>query len=734
MKDFLRMSGAMAATVTVMGTLVASAPALAADKMTQVTGVQLNPATKGMDIVLQTQAGTKPPQVFNTNRGNTWTALVFNTKLANNQPYRQNNPAPGIASIAVTSVGKDGVQVTVVGEGAAPKGQLVRKDGQGLVLNVVGAGGTGRLAQATAMPPMYPVAQAAPIAQTPNNGTPIAPFIPSPTGPRTAPQPPRDIAPPLQPRAVAPPVGDMAISQIDASPTAIDLGTNERIPRLVLRDAPVREVLSLLARAAGMNLAYSESGTSGAAGAGAPGTPGGGSSSGGPTISLDIENEAVQDVFNYVLRIACVPAGGSGGSVGVQACASLEANRVGRTIFVGTRLPDDARNTISRTIRLNQAASSDASTFLTTQGAETQLPFTQVQIQTVGEGAAARTIEIRTPTILGLRATEGVGPLLLRGLSVSADTRTNSITLTGTPRKIDLATSLLTQLDVRKRQVAVTVKIIDIDLIGINRSGTSFSFGIGDVNVVNSGGMGLVNLGKFVPSAGAASAIDQAIGLNPQSFTPGGSANLNDTWLGQLQAAITNQNAKILTDPTLVIQEGETSTVTLTEDVVSNIKVDVQAGQITTTVTAEKAAAGLTLAINATRVDDNGFVSLGIQPTITAPLREEIVNMPAGGQIAQQRITLLKRRSLNTGNVRMRDGQTLLLTGVIQETDRSNVRKVPILGDLPILGSLFRRTERTNERREVIILVTPKILDDSDKSMFGYGYNPGKEAQQFISK
>jgi type IV pilus assembly protein PilQ len=56
---------------------------------------------------------------------------------------------------------------------------------------------------------------------------------------------------------VAPPVGDIAISAIDASPSVIDLGTQERVPRLVLRDAPVREVLSLLARAANMNLAYS---------------------------------------------------------------------------------------------------------------------------------------------------------------------------------------------------------------------------------------------------------------------------------------------------------------------------------------------------------------------------------------------------------------------------------------------------------------------------------------------
>ncbi len=70
------------------------------------------------------------------------------------------------------------------------------------------------------------------------------------------PNQPYNQAPPFLPRAVAPPVGDITQASIDTSPTTIDLGTQERVPRLVLREAPVREVLSLLARAAGLNLAY----------------------------------------------------------------------------------------------------------------------------------------------------------------------------------------------------------------------------------------------------------------------------------------------------------------------------------------------------------------------------------------------------------------------------------------------------------------------------------------------
>ncbi len=707
MKDFFSMSGTLAATTM----LVAALPAIAAE-VTQVTGVQLTPADSGMNIVLQTQAGAKPPQVFNTNRGNTWNAYVFNTKLANNQPFRQNNPAPGIASISVIPTGKDGVQVTVVGDGnAAPTGQLVSKDGKGVVLNVVGkAGAPGRLAQAMSMPPGEPVAQntQAPGAIAQASPTPIAPFIPSPTAPRTAPQQPSTIAPPLMPRASAPPVGDMAISQLDTTAAVIDLGTNERIPRLVLRDAPVREVLSLLARAAGMNLAFSEGA---AAPGGAPGAPSG-ASTGGPTISLDIENESVQDVFNYVLRIACVPAGAQGGGGGATpACASMEANRVGRTIFVGSSLPDDARNVISRTIRLNQTTTEAASNFLTTQGAETQLPITQVSVQTVGEGAAARTIETRTPTILALRASGGVGPLLLRGLSVSADTRTNAITLTGHPRKIALATGFLTQLDVRKRQAAVQVKVIDVDLNGIDRAGTSLNFNFDGIGADVTGGVATATFG----SGGQTSF--------PRGFN----------WLAVLQTSIENKNAKVLTDPTLVIQEGQSSGVRVVEEVITNYKLTTTTTGNTsnTTVEVERQDAGLILNIDLRRIDDNGFISMEIGSKISSPkIPQELGGAFGRGSFIQ----LLQKRDTSSGLVRIRDGQTLILTGVIKETDRSDVVKVPVLGDLPILGALFRSTRRDKERREIIVMVTPKVLDDTDRSAFGYGYNPGKEAQQFLQQ
>jgi type IV pilus assembly protein PilQ len=721
-KQFHGVSGLACATALISPLVMVSAAV--ASPMTQVTDVQLTQKAGGLDVVLQTQGGGKP-QVFNVNnKDNSFTSFVFNAKVA--KAFRKDNPAPGIAYVSVTPSGSNGVEVKVAGNGAAPTGQVVRKDATGITLSVMGnIAPAGRVGQAMTAQ-TGAIAQAVNIAQA---ATPVAPLSPSPVINSVPPSAPSAPVPPLQPRPVAPPVGDMSVGQIDTSAPSVDLGSAERIPRLVLRDAPVREVLSLLARAAGMNLAFAEA--PGAAGGGAPGGPGGGSS-GGPTISLDIENESVQDVFNYVLRIACVPAvGGSGG--GGSQCASLEANRVGRTIFVGPRLPDDARNTISRTIRLNQAAAANAASFLTTQGAETQRAIEQISLTTVGEGAAARTVETRTPTILALRANEGVGPLVLRGLSVATDDRLNSITLTGTPRKVDMATALLTQLDARRRQATVSVKVVDINLNAINRSGTSFSFGINDTQVVQQGGAAVINLGSNAP-AGFAGPADGVIGAgSPTTSGTRGLFGVGNRWLAQLQATIDSDNAKILTDPTLVVQEGQRAQVKLVEEVATNFKVETQTstgGAATQTVTIEKQEAGLQLDLDLDRIDDNGFISLRVVPKISSPARVTSVNL--NGNI--NTFTLLQKREVSSGLVRIRDGQTLVLTGVIQDTDRASVSKVPILGDLPLLGALFRRTTNTNDRREVVVLVTPRIMDDTDRSTYGYGYNPSSDAQKLIQK
>ena len=179
----------------------------------------------------------------------------------------------------------------------------------------------------------------------------------------------------------------------------------------------------------------------------------------------------------------------------------------------------------------------------------------------------------------------------------------------------------------------------------------------------------------------------------------------------------------------MIVQEGQTASVALVEEVIGNQTTTFTetAGVVRETTNITKEDVGLTLEVAVDRIDDNGFVSLRVVPNVSAPVAQVATNN--GGFI-----TLIQERQVNSGLIRLRDGQTLILTGIIQDQDRTEVRKVPILGDIPILGALFRSTTRTNDRSEVVVLLTPNILDDSERSTFGYGYVPGEETRQMLQR
>lgn len=658
------------------------------------------------------------------------------------------------------------------------------------------------------------------------DGKPVQPNQPSP--------------PPFLPRAVAPPVGDMSVSNTNSSPPIIDLRTNANIPRLVLREAPVREVLALLTRAAGYNIIFTDQNST-------EGTT-------SNTISLDLQDQPIQDVFNSVLMIS-----------------GLKANLQGQTVYVGNKLPPSIRNSITRSIRLNQYSAVGAASFLNSQGAQGNI--VEIKAEQGKDGEAGKiTYEVKP---LESKQKEGE-ELILSGLTVHADPVHDTITLVGEPRLIQIATSFLTQLDIRRRQVAVNVKVIDVQLDRANSFGSSFSFGIDNTGVVQDGGVGVINFGtnnqnvdpdkwrvdadgNLIPAyderiiigenfsqnltdslqnnlertlentvdketannitdnltqsfedtinrtlsqfgntsnftreqaealkrnlqqdlinkVGSTISETQLNGLTqdtlnnvinnvtrtvtrtlqgfpigtpnsgqispfgstadptqpgqPAQVVPGRNFNVPQAFLAQIRANINSGDAKILTDPTLVVQEGQVGAVELVEDVVTSVNTEIDTQSGTRTVTPEIEPAGLTLSVAINKIDDNGYISLVVNPKISAPGQSQLFESGAG---ASNIITPLVKRSVSSGLIRLRDSQTLILSGIIQEGERTTVSKVPILGDLPLIGSLFRSTISNTARSEVIVLLTPQIINDSEGyNGFGYNYNPSRETSEFL--
>lgn len=668
--------------VSTSATLVAFAqPVWAAQ--TEVTNVQLQTSQDGITLVLNTQGNNRPP-IFTVSRGRSTVVDIDDTqlRLTGSNTFEQANPVPGITSVTVQQFDADTVRVTVNGAAQAPAAQVIRQDGSERL------GLSFKLVESLSESPQAP-----------------AP-LPPPTGQRP------NAVPPFRPRAVAPPVGDIAVAPLDVSPDQIRLNSDTIIPRLLLREAPVREVLTLLARAAGVNVVFAEGEAGGAADQeGTAATTGG-----VPPISLDIENESVQDVFNYVLQVS-----------------GLQANRVGNTVFIGQNLPGIAQNRVVRTLRLNQIKATASGTIVQTLTTEAETGGSIGGDIGTGGGFTGTTSTATANTAIqrrkviseniqnqgakeilqsyganGGEGTEGGGSsaTLLRGLEVVADARANAVTLIGTPRLVEIASTLLTQLDIRRRQVAINVKLVDVNLLKEKNANADLLF--------NSG----IGVGRSVTA----------------SFTATGfqiGAALGRDFLLNLFGSIENNDSKILTNPTLLIQEGSSAQVNLTQEIFSGFireeERDSETGQVTVTIEPIIRPSGVIFNVSVDRIDDNGFITLNLSPEVSAPSGTFEIE---GGTTG----TLLQQRRLETGQVRLRDGQTLILTGIIQDEDRIELSKVPILGDIPILGRLFRREERSRNRSELVVLVTPKILSDSEQSSFGYEYTPSPEVENLLNR
>ena len=368
-------------TTAVLIFLVAN-PSKAANR--QIAGVKLNSTNKGIELRLKTAEKSGNPSSFFTVSGdNSLEANLINTelKLPQGTNFHRENPFPGIAEIAVRQLDENNTQISISGDrGVVVKPTLQEQEGE-IVLSLTPDAKTKKSSLQSTLVRLKSSFKEV-IAQLPTQKKQVNSSRSNNPGRQNS-----DVLVPnpeivisdkdnidldkdkiadnhrrsfrnnrrYLPRAVAPPVGDMAVSNIDASPELIDLGSSAIVPRLVLRDAPVREVLSLLARSAGLNLVFTDTGNVGEEDYSEEGNQ-------EKTISLDLENEPVQEVFNSVLLVS-----------------GMSANRKRNTIYVGTKLPAQARNLVSRTVRLNQVKAENAALFLASHGAEGQRLTTEVE-------------------------------------------------------------------------------------------------------------------------------------------------------------------------------------------------------------------------------------------------------------------------------------------------------------------------------------------------------------------
>lgn len=665
-------------------------------RLSRITDIRLVPNGNRMQLEINTEGGARP-QVFFTQQGQSWIGDITNAQLSGSQGrYRQESPLPGVRFIEARQLSNDSVRIEIAGVAAAPQGLLARRSPTQLVFDFEGLPSappvpvaavpsqpvsptrpqpTAPTPQPTASAPApQPVAQNPAPPQMAQAASP-APAVPAPpvisqvpsVGQLNQPQlPPGVVNPdvsPFQGRAMAPPAGDLAVGNIIPAPPPVDLGSNATIT-LTLKDAPVGDVLSLLVRRAGLNVVLND-------------VP--------PdlTISLDVADSPLQETFNFILRLK-----------------ELQASRSGQTVFIGTTLPGVSQQ-IVKTYRLNQLRIE-----------ETEQTFVFNASGTAGGGGTveinARQLSITPSEIRSriLAILEASNIPLAQESAIQADPRTNSLTIVATPTQHDVIAAYLAQIDLRSRQVLISARFIEINLdnnssLGVALGSASGNFALGSGDNTVFGGTPLDQpAGSSVPNVGSVPAPATGGSLVFNTLN-----RLQQSLAARIDASIASGTAKILADPKVVVANNTGAAVVVGQEVITNRRIQTDPATGQSVVVFEKGNAGVNLLIQNVRIDDNGYVTLNLIPQISSIGSQVTL---ADGTV----ISLLNQRSVGTLQTRLKDRETLFLGGLIREEDRVSVDRVPLLSEIPLLGSLFRRQNTINERTEIVVLITPTILED----------------------
>ncbi len=183
---------------------------------------------------------------------------------------------------------------------------------------------------------------------------------------------------------------------------------------------------------------------------------------------------------------------------------------------------------------------------------------------------------------------------------------------------------------------------------------------------------------------------------------------------------IENGKGRVLANPKLIVTNGQESLIDLTSDYIESTEAQIMAtggiaGGVQKTYNIEKDN-GISVSMTPF-ISPDGYVTLNITPkyaTIKEQVMDNYYDETSGTSTPIIAATLLQRRNLDLSNIRIKDGETLVLGGLIQETETKDIQKLPFLGDLPYIGSFFRNTTTNNEKTELVIMLTPRIIKDSE--------------------
>ena len=337
--------------------------------------------------------------------------------------------------------------------------------------------------------------------------------------------------------------------------------------------------------------------------------------------------------------------------------------------------------------------------------------------------------KILVPTASGTGAGATTTGVLSKRGSVSVDARTNVLIVQDTPTKLDQVRALINRIDISVKQVMIEARVVIADDnfsrqlgarfgigAGINSNGRNIGITgtpLGDPNQANVPGTGIVTgfspssyYWRTKPDATTGAITGEYINSVPYNVNlpvsnPAGTLAMTFLNLGngnlvnlELSAAEAANRGKVISSPRVVTADNTKASISQGQE----FKLRVSGG-VGGQSSVETIRAVLSLDVTP-QVTPDGRVVLDVYVT-----KDSIAGFQDGSPIVNTRRVSTK--------VIVNNGDTAVLGGIYEETVTDSTDKVPLLGDAPVIGNLFKRTNRGTVKQELLIFLTPRILSDA---------------------
>jgi general secretion pathway protein D len=257
--------------------------------------------------------------------------------------------------------------------------------------------------------------------------------------------------------------------------------------------------------------------------------------------------------------------------------------------------------------------------------------------------------------------------------------------------------SVIEELDVDPPQVLIEVLLAEVTLDTSEDLGLQFArFSVGDVNVAGGFGLARNNFASALPD------VPGLIGLAPALF---GAVTVPNIAIGNadfdlLLNALASQNrVELLSNPSVMVANNSPGKIQVGDTVRLPTAVSFNSVGQQSSVAPEEV--GVILNVTPS-INPDGFVRMKIEPEISRISKEST-------KISENFQSPIINRRRATTTVTVKDGQTVVIGGLIQDRYERTEKKIPLLGDIPILGLLFRNKSEATSKTELLIVLTPHV-------------------------